>query len=248
MGRSEDASSSNVTFPTFKSQTYGDMAQAQAKPEFEKGDYVSWKYGAGKATGYVVEKLTEPAKLGSKKFQASLEEPKYKIKSDKSGKIAIRNPETLEKIRDGEPDLQDETNHDQNGTEEVEEEEDIHVEDVEDEKLRSDGGHEDSGDLDGKEEELNGHEDGEQNGSRKRQKAELEERTVDDVELTTEPAWQLGVEEGEKIDGTVKEHTNGTHEEEKVVGLESKEKEEAPHRMPHEEVTQPGQFTDLNAA
>ena len=53
------------------------------KPEFNAGDRVSWKYGTGKGTGQIVEKLTKATKLYGKNFKATSEEPKYKIKSDK---------------------------------------------------------------------------------------------------------------------------------------------------------------------
>ncbi|BBN08449.1 hypothetical protein MPTK1_4g11650 [Marchantia polymorpha subsp. ruderalis] len=228
------------------------MAQAQMKPEFEKGDHVSWKYGAGKATGYIVEKLTEPAKLGTKKFQASVDEPRYKIKSDKSGKMAIRNPETLEKIDDEEHDNEEDRTH-ENGAEEDDEEEEVHAEDGDEEKPRADAGHDAaSGDQqEDEEEQLNGHhaEDGEQNGSRKRQKSEAPEKPVDDVEAAEEPAWQLGGDEADDI-GVIEEenNTNGKHEKAEVDGKEANDKEEAPHRMPHLEASQPEEVTDLNSA
>jgi len=69
------------------------------KPDFNAGDRVSWKYGAGKGTGHIIEKLTKATKLYGKNFKATAEEPKYKIKSDK-GKELIRNPETLEMLLD----------------------------------------------------------------------------------------------------------------------------------------------------
>ena len=53
------------------------------KPEFNAGDRVSWKYGAGKGSGHIIEKLTKATKLYGKNFKATAEEPKYKIKSDK---------------------------------------------------------------------------------------------------------------------------------------------------------------------
>jgi hypothetical protein len=53
------------------------------KPDFNAGDRVSWKYGAGKGTGHIIEKLTKATKLYGKNFKATAEEPKYKIKSDK---------------------------------------------------------------------------------------------------------------------------------------------------------------------
>ena len=62
------------------------------KPEFNAGDRVSWKYGAGKGTGHIVEKLTKATKLYGKNFKATAEEPKYKIKSDKGKPTTFYDP------------------------------------------------------------------------------------------------------------------------------------------------------------
>lgn len=62
------------------------------KPEFKAGDKVAWKYGAGKATGHIVEKLTAATKLYGKNFKASAEEPKYRIRSEKTGKSTFWKP------------------------------------------------------------------------------------------------------------------------------------------------------------
>ncbi len=56
------------------------------KVEFKAGDRVAWKYGTGKATGHVVEKLTEATKLSGRTYKANNDEPKYRVKSEKSGK------------------------------------------------------------------------------------------------------------------------------------------------------------------
>ncbi len=56
------------------------------KVEFKAGDRVAWKYGTGKATGHVVEKLTEATKLAGRTYKANSDEPKYRVKSEKSGK------------------------------------------------------------------------------------------------------------------------------------------------------------------
>ncbi|MCO5551273.1 hypothetical protein L7F22_004772 [Adiantum nelumboides] len=71
---------------------------AQAQRELQPGEHVSWNYGAGQAKGQVVEKLVENKKLGSRVFKASPDDPKYLVKSDTSGKEAIKKPETLHKI------------------------------------------------------------------------------------------------------------------------------------------------------
>ncbi|MCO5607274.1 hypothetical protein L7F22_061467 [Adiantum nelumboides] len=74
---------------------------AQAQRELQPGEHVSWNYGAGQAKGQVVEKLVENKKLGSRVFKASPDDPKYLVKSDTSGKEAIKKPETLHKIDEG---------------------------------------------------------------------------------------------------------------------------------------------------
>ncbi|KAI5077037.1 hypothetical protein GOP47_0009102 [Adiantum capillus-veneris] len=81
---------------------------AQAQRELQPGEQVSWSYGVGQAKGQVVEKITENKKIGSRVFKASPDDPKYLVKSDTSGKEAVKKPETLNKIEadkghDGKP-------------------------------------------------------------------------------------------------------------------------------------------------
>ncbi|KAH7421785.1 hypothetical protein KP509_13G075400 [Ceratopteris richardii] len=71
---------------------------AQAHRELQPGEHVTWSYGAGHATGHVVEKLTEDRKLGSRVFRASPDEPKYLVRNDTSGKEAVRKAEALHRV------------------------------------------------------------------------------------------------------------------------------------------------------
>eukprot|EP01018_Ginkgo_biloba_P024616 Gb_40008 [translate_table: standard] len=76
--------------------------QENKAAEFQSGDYVAWRYGSGEARGHVVEKLTHDRRLYSKTFKASQDEPRYLIRSAKSGKDVIRKPETLRKVEENE--------------------------------------------------------------------------------------------------------------------------------------------------
>jgi len=88
--------------------------------EIQAGDYVAWRFGSGEARGRVVEKLTQSRKLNTRTFKASEEEPKFLIRSDKSGKEVIRKPDTLRKISENEEDLnqiRNQPSHEVGGTE-----------------------------------------------------------------------------------------------------------------------------------
>jgi hypothetical protein len=66
--------------------------------ELRRGDRVEWNFGRGKAVGVVRRKLTEPTTIGRQKVAASLEDPRYLVRTD-SGKEAAHKPETLRRIR-----------------------------------------------------------------------------------------------------------------------------------------------------
>merc|ERR1712151_487667 len=74
------------------------MGEKKMATEIQAGDYVAWRFGSGEARGRVVEKLTQAKKLNTRTFKASEEEPKFLIRSNKSGKEVIRKPHTLRKI------------------------------------------------------------------------------------------------------------------------------------------------------
>ena len=69
---------------------------------FRKGDRVSWETPQGTTHGTVVEKLTSDARVGNEgqkgtKVTASVEDPRYVVESEKSGKRAAHRPEALTK-------------------------------------------------------------------------------------------------------------------------------------------------------
>ena len=65
------------------------------------GDKVSWNASQGEVTGKVEKKLTRPIKIKSQSIKASAEDPKYLVRSDKTGKKAAHSPVALKKAGPG---------------------------------------------------------------------------------------------------------------------------------------------------
>ncbi len=66
--------------------------------EFKKGDRVEWNFGRGKAVGVVERKLTSRTKVDGQNVAASEDDPRYLVKSEKSGKEAAHKPSALRKV------------------------------------------------------------------------------------------------------------------------------------------------------
>lgn len=64
---------------------------------FQLGDRVQWNTSGGKTTGVVQQKLTSETHVGGQKVAASEDDPRYLVKSEKSGKEAAHKPASLEK-------------------------------------------------------------------------------------------------------------------------------------------------------
>jgi len=69
---------------------------AQEK-NLKKGDKVEWSSHGGKAEGKVEKKLTEDTKIKGQKIRASKDDPRYMVKSEKSGGKAAHKPGALKK-------------------------------------------------------------------------------------------------------------------------------------------------------
>jgi hypothetical protein len=67
--------------------------------DLQVGDRVEWKFGRGKAIGVVQRMLTEPTIVGGQKVAASPDDPRYLVKTERSGKEAAKRAETLRKLR-----------------------------------------------------------------------------------------------------------------------------------------------------
>ena len=76
--------------------------EQEQEEELHPGDHVLWRLGVGEAIGQVVEKITEDKKIGGRTFHARPDDPRYLVKSDTSGKEAVRKPESLHKLSEAE--------------------------------------------------------------------------------------------------------------------------------------------------
>jgi hypothetical protein len=65
--------------------------------EFKQGDQVEWNTPQGKTRGKVKKKLTSSTQVGGQKINASEDDPRYLIESEKSGKESAHKPDSLSK-------------------------------------------------------------------------------------------------------------------------------------------------------
>ncbi len=65
--------------------------------KFEQGDTVEWNTPQGKTRGTVKKKLTTETQVGGQKINASEDDPRYLVESEKSGKEAAHKPDSLTK-------------------------------------------------------------------------------------------------------------------------------------------------------
>jgi hypothetical protein len=65
--------------------------------EFNQGDTVEWNTPQGVTRGTVKKKLTSSTEVGGQKVNASEDDPRYLVESEKSGKEAAHKPEALSK-------------------------------------------------------------------------------------------------------------------------------------------------------
>jgi Hypervirulence associated proteins TUDOR domain len=75
-----------------------DKEAAMAK-ELRIGDRVEWNFGRGKAIGTVQRKLTEPTTVSGQRVAASADDPRYLVRTERSGKAAAKRPGSLRKLR-----------------------------------------------------------------------------------------------------------------------------------------------------
>ncbi|MBA2534143.1 MAG: DUF2945 domain-containing protein [Rubrobacter sp.] len=66
--------------------------------EFKQGDKVEWNTPQGKTQGKVKKKLTSSTEVGGQKINASEDDPRYLIESEKSGKESAHKPDSLSKV------------------------------------------------------------------------------------------------------------------------------------------------------
>lgn len=61
------------------------------------GDHVEWETSQGTTHGTVEKKLTRRTKIEETEIAATKDEPRYLVKSAKTGKLAAHTPEALKK-------------------------------------------------------------------------------------------------------------------------------------------------------
>jgi len=66
--------------------------------EFKRGDRVEWSFRGRTVTGRVRKRLTARTEVGSQAVAASKDDPRYVVRSDKSGKETVRRPAALRKL------------------------------------------------------------------------------------------------------------------------------------------------------
>ena len=66
--------------------------------EFKPGDKVEWNTPQGKTRGTVKKKLTSDTEVGGQKINASEDDPRYLVESEKSGKEAVHKPDALSTV------------------------------------------------------------------------------------------------------------------------------------------------------
>jgi Hypervirulence associated proteins TUDOR domain len=66
--------------------------------EFKQGDTVEWNTPQDKTRGTVMKKLTSSTEVGGQNINASEDDPRYLVESEKSGKEAAHKPDTLNKV------------------------------------------------------------------------------------------------------------------------------------------------------
>jgi Hypervirulence associated proteins TUDOR domain len=62
---------------------------------FRRGDRVEWSFRGRPVTGRVLRRLTARTEVGGQVVAASKDDPRYVVRSDKSGKETARRPESL---------------------------------------------------------------------------------------------------------------------------------------------------------
>ena len=68
-------------------------------PEFKRGDRVIWNFRGREVAGTVRRRLTRRAEVGGQVVAASKDDPRYVVRSEKSGKETTRRPGALRRGR-----------------------------------------------------------------------------------------------------------------------------------------------------
>ena len=67
---------------------------------FKRGDRVEWNFRGHQVTGRVHRRVTARTEIGGHVVAASQDDPRYVVRSDKSGKETARRPAALRRVPD----------------------------------------------------------------------------------------------------------------------------------------------------
>ena len=67
---------------------------------FRRGERVEWNFRGHPVTGKVKRKLTKRTEVAGRPVAASADDPRYLVRTDKTGKETTRRPEALRRIED----------------------------------------------------------------------------------------------------------------------------------------------------
>jgi DUF2945 family protein len=66
--------------------------------EFRRGDRVEWNFRGRKVVGRVRKRLTSRTEVGGQIVAASKDDPRYLVRSEKSGRETARRPDALTRV------------------------------------------------------------------------------------------------------------------------------------------------------
>ena len=66
--------------------------------EFKRGDRVEWNFRGRTVVGRVRKRLTSRTEVGGHVVAASKDDPRYLVRSEKTGKEAARRPSALTRL------------------------------------------------------------------------------------------------------------------------------------------------------
>jgi Hypervirulence associated proteins TUDOR domain len=66
--------------------------------QFKRGDKVEWNFRGRAVVGRVRRQLTARSEIGGRVVAASKDDPRYVVRSERSGKETTRRPEALRRV------------------------------------------------------------------------------------------------------------------------------------------------------
>lgn len=74
-------------------------SEADNGERFKRGDRVEWSFRGRTVTGRVRRRLTQRTEVNGQVAAATKADPRYVVRSERSGKEAVRKPEALKRLK-----------------------------------------------------------------------------------------------------------------------------------------------------